>query len=147
RACDLPRGVPGGGVGVRRRRTPRLPAGGARVLGRQRLPDRERADRVAPRGDRGAARGPRGDAQPVGGPRARRHHDAAADRRAHPATVPRPRERGTAGRDGGPRLPGPAPPVPARVAARSDLVNAFDVVLWVAIPYATIAVFVVGHIW
>lgn len=25
--------------------------------------------------------------------------------------------------------------------------NAFDVVLWVAIPYATIAVFVVGHIW
>jgi len=26
-------------------------------------------------------------------------------------------------------------------------VNAFDVILWVAIPYAAIAVFIVGHIW
>src|SRR5690606_16571013 len=131
------------GVGVRRAGAAGLSAGRSGVLGRVGLADRGRPALIAPRGHRGAARGSRGHAQPVGGTAARRDAVAAAHRRAHPRALPRARERRTADRDG--RVD-----VPRRAAAVPDPggpMNALSLILWVAFPYAAIAVFIVRHIW
>src|SRR5690606_40237012 len=63
---------------------------------------------------------------------------SAVDRREDARALPRAHQRGPADRDGRIELPRPASAVPCRLAG--GIVTALQIILWVAVPYAAIAV-------